>query len=142
MKKRKKYKPSYVGSQGIKKTPAWKVFSLYIRKRDGACISCGYKQNYKVLDCGHFISGNICGKELFFSEINNNGQCKGCNRFRHGNGSAYALSLTRKHGVDVLERLEKTRREEKEKGIICRYTKDELKEIEEKYKAKLHEQIS
>lgn len=89
------------------------------------------------MDAGHFIPGSTCGKGLFFSERNVFSQCTGCNRFRHGNGNQYALALTRKFGEGVLEELDAIRREEKKKGIICRFSEPELKEIERIYKEKL-----
>lgn len=131
---KKKYKPHFYGSTQLKDKEAWKVFSRYIRGRDKVCISC---PSEKADNAGHFIPGSICGKALFFSEINVNGQGVGCNKWKHGNLGEYARGLIKKHGADILDKLEQTRREEKEKGIICRFSKEELKEIEEKYKQKL-----
>lgn len=134
----KKYKPAYVGSQGIKNTGAWKNFSLFVRRSSPFCYSCGVKVHWKEANAGHYIAGNICGKALFISEINVKKQCRRCNLWLHGNAPAFALALRKEYGDDILERLEQIRREEKEKGIICRFSKEELKEIELKYLSKLN----
>lgn len=122
----------FYGSHHLKETKAWKVFSLYIRQRDGRCISCGVRKPWKELDAGHFIPGSVCGKELFFSELNVFAQCTACNRFRHGNASGYAIELARKDSK-IFSTLDNIRRKERKEGIICRYTPNELQKIEEKY---------
>lgn len=136
-KKIKKHKPAYYGAYQLKDKEAWKSFSRYIRARDGKCVTC---PSGKPENAGHYFPGSVCGKALFFSEINVNAQCSfSCNRMRHGNIPAYTLYLEAKYGQGIIQKLEAIRREEKEKGIICRFSKEELKEIAEKYQKKLEE---
>lgn len=96
------------------KKRAWTVFSKFIRKRDkGICISCGKIAMGSGYHAGHFIAGSICGVSLYFSEINVNGQCYFCNINLGGNGALYALSLQRKYGIDIIEKLNKQRLDHK-----------------------------
>ena len=128
-------KRSYYGSYHLKDTGAWKAFSKYIRARDKRCVSCptGLAEN-----AGHYFAGSVCGKGLFFSEINVNGQCSfNCNRMKHGNIPEYTLYLQNKYGLDIIQKLEAGRKKEKAEGIICRYYPEELKEIERTYQQKL-----
>lgn len=94
----------------VLKKKLWKVFSEYIRQRDkGICISCGKIDDWKNTDAGHYIP-KTAGLAVYFDEKNVNAQCTGCNRFRHGNLSQYALALRRKYGETILEELEWKRR--------------------------------
>lgn len=52
-----------------------RVFSLWIRKRDGnRCVQCGSREQ---LTCGHIISRRI--QSVRFDEYNCHCQCWGCN---------------------------------------------------------------
>lgn len=136
--KPKKYKVKYYGSQQIKKTQAWKLFSQFIRQRaGGSCFTCSARGDWRTFHAGHYIAGNVCGKTLFLDERQVQSQCPRCNLFLHGNAPAYSLALLAKYGGDILATFDQIRREEKEKGIICRFSKEELKEIELKYLSKL-----
>lgn len=129
---------------------AQKAFNAYIRKRDENlnCISClrtdaevkqadGWKTG-GAWDCGHFLTvGGF--PELRFEELNAHKQCKSCN----GGSDKYAaktklvsndyrLNLIDKIGLDKVEWLEGPHKAKK-------YTCDQLKEIELKYKAKIKE---
>jgi hypothetical protein len=63
------------------------VFSQYIRRKDAIdeiaeCITCGKKDHYKKLQCGHFQSRSHYSTRW---DINNVGvQCYGCNISRSG----------------------------------------------------------
>lgn len=127
-------KRAYYGSQHLKAHKAWTAFSKYIRTKDKVCISC---KTGKADTAGHFIPGSVCGKELFFSEFNVNGQCTSCNLWKHSNGAEYAIALQKKYGKKILEQLDRTRKQEYKSGIICRYKPEELKEIEKTYQQKL-----
>ena len=113
------------------KKKLWKVFSLYIRTRDqGVCISCGKKDAIKNVDAGHYIP-KTAGNSIYFDEQNVHAQCTGCNRFRHGNLSLYALALRQKYGNDILEILDARRRQIRKITII------EYQTLIEKYTNKL-----
>lgn len=85
------------------------VFSIFIRLRDAdtngnvRCISCPRLENWKNIDCGHFIKrGNTATR---YHEKNANGQCKYCNQGKDGNESNYEIGLLHKYGPEVLEEL-------------------------------------
>jgi hypothetical protein len=63
-----------------------KVFSLYIRLRFAKneiaqCFTCGKKDHYKRLQCGHFQSRKYYSTR--WDEINCQVQCAGCNVFNN-----------------------------------------------------------
>jgi hypothetical protein len=72
------------------------VFSQYIRRKDAIdeiaeCITCGKKDHYKKLQCGHFMSRRHYSTRW---EENNVGvQCYGCNISRHGEQYKFSLYL-------------------------------------------------
>lgn len=87
-----------------------RIFSEYIRLRDRIpgtqkckCISCGKVQDWKEMDCGHFI--NRKHKSTRWAEKNCHAQCRACNRFDEGCMSGYSLGLIRKYGKDIIELL-------------------------------------
>jgi hypothetical protein len=63
------------------------IFSIYIRRKDAIndiaeCVTCGKKDHYKNLQCGHFMSRSNYSTRW---EENNVGvQCYGCNISRSG----------------------------------------------------------
>jgi hypothetical protein len=63
------------------------IFSTYIRRKDAIndiaeCVTCGKKDHYKNLQCGHFMSRSNYSTRW---EENNVGvQCYGCNISRSG----------------------------------------------------------
>jgi hypothetical protein len=65
------------------------------------------------------------------------GSCASCNLFLHGNLPQYALSLQAEYGPEILKELDAIRLAEKNAGIICRFTAEELEAIYKKYTAKL-----
>lgn len=135
----KQKKVKMYGSVKLKKTPAWEAFARYIRTRDPACVTCGSQDDPS---CGHYIAASICGKELYFSEINNNRQCSWCNTHGLGNVAAYTIYLERKYGSDIKEKLEAIRLKEKNAGIICRFSSDELEVIKNTYRQKLADLVN
>ncbi len=115
------------GKRSFKKV-LWKFFSLYIRQRDkGVCISCGKTDDWRNTDAGHYIP-KTAGLSIYFDEQNVNCQCVGCNRFRHGNLSQYAIALRKKYGPDILEELDKRRATAKV------FTIDEYRNLIDHYK--------
>lgn len=121
----------------IKKTPKqlkaklWKVFSEYIRRRDsGTCFTCGKQMDWKEAHAGHYIPRSVGGLDLYFDSRNVNCQCPGCNVFRHGNLTIYALRLQEKYGKDILQTLDKL------KGVN-KWTRQDYETRIEDYKRKL-----
>ena len=53
-----------------------KVFSLWIRQRDGRCLRCGKKEN---LQCAHIFSRSA--RSVRFEELNCITLCSGCHLF-------------------------------------------------------------
>jgi hypothetical protein len=73
------------------------VFSQYIRRKDAdgcgiaKCITCGKKDHYKKLQCGHFMSRRHYSTR--WNENNVAVQCYGCNISRHGEQYKFGLYL-------------------------------------------------
>ena len=78
-------------------TKAWNVFSKWIRKRDGKCVTCGSTNN---LQAGHFFHA-----VLDFDEENINAQCARCNHWLSGNLAVYSTYLLKKLGKKKFEAL-------------------------------------
>ena len=63
------------------------IFSQYIRRKDAIneiaeCITCGKRDHYKKLQCGHFMSRSHYSTRWL--ETNVGVQCYGCNISRSG----------------------------------------------------------
>lgn len=125
--------------KGTSKHRAWAAFSKFIRQRERdengltKCISCENTLDWRDLDAGHYVPASV-SLALRFNEINVNPQCTGCNRFRHGNLTQYALALKKKYGDDVLERLDTLRRQ----GQGLKYYESDYREIAERYESLLN----
>lgn len=112
---------------------AKKEFQAWVRRRDAdlPCISCGKTSNR--YDGGHYFDAGIYSG-LIFHEWNVNKQCSyNCNKMLHGNKPNYRVGLVKKIGEDNVRWLE----ENKDRLRNHKYTKSELLEIKEKYKALL-----
>ena len=109
----------------------------YIRYRDrnDCCISCdkplAFEDKY---DAGHWKTQGG-HKWIAYDEVNINGQCVSCNQHKSGNESAQRPRLVAKWGIEEVERLECSGKNLGEKT----YTREDLLEIEKKYKLKLKE---
>lgn len=112
-----------------------KVFSEYVRisnsDKNGYCIcvTCGKKDHYKSMQNGHYISRQHLA--VRYDETNCHVQCVGCNIFRGGNYTAYALYMLDNYGEEKLQWLEQ------QKHIITKYYPYE--ERIEYYKSKVKE---
>tara|TARA_R110000824_G_scaffold376148_1_gene567224 strand:- start:332 stop:847 length:516 start_codon:yes stop_codon:yes gene_type:complete len=104
------------------------VFNKWIRNRDKGqpCISCQNPKPKKV-NAGHYIASGK-SKFLTFNEDNVHLQCEYCNTHLHANLVDYRIHLIEKIGIDKVDYLESNRHKTK------KYTRDELKEIMQKYK--------
>ena len=93
----------------MKRTPADKWFSMFIRLRDAdengyiRCISCGRVVFWKDADCGHFVKRQHMA--LRFNELSANGQCKKCNCFEQGNDIGFAAGIDQKYGPGTADKL-------------------------------------
>ncbi len=84
------------------------VFSEYIRRRNSVddiseCFTCGKKDHWKKLQCGHFQSRKHYSTR--FDEINCQTQCAGCNVFRYGEQFIFGKNLNKKYGKNTAEKL-------------------------------------
>lgn len=72
----------------------WKVFTLYIKKRDKyKCFTCGKKAKGRLMHGGHFLPKKVSGLELYFHEDNVHSQCAGCNLAWQGHQYLYGKKL-------------------------------------------------
>lgn len=119
---------SKLTNEGAKKK-AWTAFARFIRQRDSRCASCGGV----TTEAGHYLHNSdkknqqLGGNKLWYSEINVNGQCGACNRWKSGNLAPYALFLEEKYGLGIIQELYKDFRTPK------KWTIPELLEIERIY---------
>jgi hypothetical protein len=86
-------------TQAQLKAKLWKLVSFYVRKSAAdfqgnvSCYTCGKVDDWRAMDCGHFIPKSVGGAALYHNLANLRIQCVGCNRFRHGNLTVYAMKL-------------------------------------------------
>jgi hypothetical protein len=98
-----------------------KVFSIYIRRRYAIndiakCVTCGKKDHWSKLQCGHFMSRKHLSTR--WNEDNCQVQCAGCNVFRYGEQYKFSLYL----GNKLSEQLHIQSKQ------ICKFTDVELQE--------------
>lgn len=115
------------------------AFNAFVRKRDELlpCISCLENREETATHKGsNFHAGHYksvgAKPELRFNELNCHKQCAHCNNFLSGNMENYRINLIGRIGEKEVLELEKEHAPKK-------YTCQELKEIELKYKRKLKE---
>jgi hypothetical protein len=82
------------------------VFSLYIRLRYAKneiaeCYTCGKKDHYKKLQCGHFMSRKHYATR--WDEENCQVQCYSCNVMRYGEQYKFGLKLEKEKGYGFPE---------------------------------------
>ena len=79
----------------VKKADA--IFSQFIRQRNAddngmtECFTCGKKDHWKSLQCGHFMSRKHYSTR--WNEDNCQVQCAGCNVFRYGEQYTFGKNL-------------------------------------------------
>lgn len=99
----KKYQKSKFKSLHKK---AWGLISKYVRQIGAdefgfnTCYTCGLKEEYKILQCGHFFHG-----KLDFDLRNLKPQCAACNMYKSGDLANYAVKLVKELGVEGMEQL-------------------------------------
>jgi hypothetical protein len=113
----------------LRRSQAVTTFNKYIRLRDKnkPCISC---QRYHTgqYHAGHYKPAGI-NSALKFNELNVHKQCSACNNNLSGNLTHYRINLIKKIGLHKVEELENNKE-------ITSFTCDQLKAIEDEYKAK------
>lgn len=114
---------------------AQEAFNAFIRWRDKhlPCICCGmpYGTNETGgdFDAGHYRSRGAAG-HLRFNEDNCFGQRKYCNTYLSGNVQGMRAGMIKRIGLERVEAVENNNEQHK-------WTREELIEIEQHYKAKL-----
>jgi 5-methylcytosine-specific restriction endonuclease McrA len=108
------------------------VFSQYIRRKDAIdeiaeCVTCGKKDHYKKLQCGHFMSRRHYSTR--WDENNVAVQCYGCNITNQGQQFLFAKHL----GLEKAEEMVL-----KSKQIV-KFSDNDLQDMIQHYKNKLKE---
>lgn len=94
-------------SKASLKKALWKVFTEYVKNRDGwRCVTCGKRAEGQGMNGGHYIAKAACGLDYYFSEFNTHAQCVTCNLTLEGNRPAYRRFILERYGPDVLRDLE------------------------------------
>lgn len=115
------------------KKKADKLFSIFIRQRDGGkCITCGKIDEWKYMQAGHYIQRDCLA--LRYDEKNVNCQCYACNVLRKGNYPIYAIKMIEKYGDDILFELDEIFKESKKN--IKKYGREFYQEVIKKYGGK------
>lgn len=105
------------------------VFSQYIRLRNTdaygntECFTCGKKDHWKKLQCGHFQSRKHYATR--WDEINCQVQCSACNVFRYGEQYIFGINLDKQYGEDTATKLNQA-----SKQIVKLSNEDLLDKIE------------
>ena len=125
--KKRKFKAN---DKTLRKREAQKAFNAYIRKRDEKepCISC-QRHHDGQYHAGHYKTTGA-NPELRFNEDNCHKKCAPCNNHLSGNIANYRINLINKIGQDRVDALES-------KHDQVKYSCEDLKEIETRYKQKL-----
>lgn len=112
---------------------ARKIFQTWVRKRDEhlPCISCG-KIHAQQWDGSHYLKAEIYSG-VIFHPMNCNKACSYCNLHLEGNLIPYRVGLIKKYGEASVLELENKANETRQ----YKFTRDELIEIANTYKAKL-----
>lgn len=107
----------------------WKVFALYIKKRDKwTCFTCGKRVSGYDAHAGHFTPKSVGGLALYFHEDNVKCQCASCNLAYQGNQYKFGKRL----GDEKVKELHKYRLENKD----LKYEKEDYLRLIEEYKQK------
>ena len=110
------------------------TFSRYIRIREsnpkgiGECYTCGKKEQWKYLQCGHYIKRS--DTLLRWDSRNARPQCINCNCNLHGNMDEYTKILE-------IEQPGITGQLKEESREVYKYSREELKQLLIDYRAKL-----
>lgn len=110
-----------------------KVWSIWIRRSDAdrngmvRCVTCGAKDEWKWMQCGHFIPRHyLAGR---YNPDNTYIQCPACNVFLRGNYPAFAAFLVKIKGAQFLDELIDLKRQ------TVKFTRSDLQAMIDKTKA-------
>lgn len=109
-----------------------KIFNDYIRRRDSkdgyfTCISSSKTLPVDQMNAGHYVPVRGCSY-LRFHEWNVNGESAYSNCFDEFHLIGYRRNLIEKIGIEAVDWLEQNR------NTVKKWTRDELIEIQNKYK--------
>jgi len=112
------------------------IFSEYIRRRYAKndvseCFTCGKKDHWKNLQCGHFQSRKHYATR--WNEDNCQVQCSGCNVFRYGEQYTFGRNLDLYIREGLAEELNLL------SNKTVKYSNEDLLELIDIYKKKLAE---
>lgn len=90
--------------------PAQRAVNNYIKIRDinNGCISCGNMPEAKrggSIDAGHYRSIGSAS-HMRFNILNIHSQCVKCNKWLDSNPISYRISLIKKVGLEIVDRIE------------------------------------
>ncbi len=84
----------------------WKIFSLFIKIRDGwRCFLCGTRAYGRKMHAGHFIEDAVGGVLLRYHEGNVHAECDDCNLHRADHREAYEKKMIATYGADFVAEL-------------------------------------
>lgn len=109
---------------------AQQQYNRWVKYRDWEkpCISCGQPHDIGARHCSHYRS-RAAASSLRYHWANTNMSCAQCNSYKSGNVVPYRVSLVRKYGEDIVQRLENNNGTRK-------WTKEELQRIAKVYRRK------
>lgn len=121
-------------SKKLAKAKADRYFSEWVRKSNAKnglaqCCTCGTFDNWKDMDCGHFISRRF--EATRYNPKNAHPQCKKCNRFEHGNQFAHGQFIDDKYGHGTANELYNKSR------MICKRNQYDYEMLAEQYKQEI-----
>ena len=103
---------------------------VHVRDKDRPCISCG-RHHDGAWHAGHYLSRGAAPQHAL-NPLNVWKQCAPCNTYLHGNQAAYRAQLVLEIGQAAVEALEQDKAPRK-------WTREELIDIRDTYRAKLKE---
>jgi hypothetical protein len=107
------------------------IFSIFIRLRKAnelgevSCYTCGKKDHYKKMQCGHFMSRKHYSTR--WEELNCQVQCYSCNVMRYGEQYKYGLQLKKEYGEYLPDKLLTMSRS------VVKFSNDDLNEMINRY---------
>lgn len=112
------------------------VFSVYVRRRYAEndiaeCFTCGKKDHWKSLQCGHFQSRRYYSTR--WNKLNCQVQCPKCNIFNQGEQYAFGKKLDETYGDGTSNELMMKSRH------LIKLTTNELEEMINDYKDLVNE---
>lgn len=111
------------------------AFSEFIRLRYAdahgitECFTCGKKDHWKKLQCGHFQSRKHYATR--WDEVNCQVQCSACNVFRYGEQYIFGINLDKDFGDGTADSLHEASRQ------VVKFSNDDLLEKLEYYKQQI-----